>query len=79
MCDEGARRNIDNEPPLRSVTQTVNSSLSACKLSFSWTQKAQLIATRVITYRDYVKICASLFILYDKQGWQYGTVRLIFC
>ena len=42
MRDEGAGRNIDNEPPLHSVTQAVNSSLQAYK-SFSRTQKRKVV------------------------------------
>ena len=64
---KGARSDIDNNPPfIHSVTQAVNTSLYACKVSFSRTQKRKFVRLEFLLFRDSVKICASLFVLYDK-------------
>ena len=38
----------------------------ASKVSFLRTQKCKLVCLEFLLYRDLIKICASLFVLYDK-------------
>ena len=52
--------------PLHSVTQAVNPSLYACKVSFSRTQKRKFVRLEFLLFRDQLKVHASLFVLYDK-------------
>ena len=53
-------------PPIHSVTQAVKSSLHACKVSFSRTQKRKFVRLELLLFRKSVKICASLFVLFGK-------------
>ena len=52
--------------PLHSVTEAVNTSLYARKASFSKTQKCKFVRLEFLLFRDSIKICTSLFFLYDK-------------
>ena len=57
---KGAESDIDNEPPPYSVTQVVNSSLYACKVSFSRTQKRKFVRIEFLltaTQQRFVLLC----------------------
>ena len=66
MRDEGAGSGIDNTPPPSIPSlKAVNSSQYTCKVSFSRTQKSKFVHLEFLLFRGSIKICESLFVLYD--------------
>ena len=64
MRDDVAGSDIDNtSPPL---PHSVTPAAYACKASFSRTQKRKFVRLEFLLFRDSIKICASLFVVYDK-------------
>ena len=64
---KGAGSDINNNPPpLYSFPQAVNTSLYAYNVSFSRTQKRKFVRLEFLLFCDSMKICTSLFVLYDK-------------